>query len=111
MYRGQAKSFSTEAKAIDVARHAIEHGFDRRLDQTRLAFLYMPFMHSELLADQARSVQLFTDAGMKENASFALHHRQIVDRFGRFPHRNAILNRESTDEELAWLASDNAYNG
>lgn len=111
MYRGLAESFSTEAQARAVAARAIERGFDSQLMDSGKAFLYMPFMHSEDLADQDRSVALYEEAGLKNNLKFALHHRDIVRRFGRFPHRNAILSRTSTQDEEAWLASDEAFHG
>jgi uncharacterized protein (DUF924 family) len=110
MYRGQAVSFSTEAQARDVADRAIGRGFDRRLTGDRRAFLYLPFMHSESLADQDRSVALYRSAGLEKNLEFALNHRDIVRRFGRFPHRNRILGRTSSSAELAWLASPGAFN-
>lgn len=110
MYRGRAESFSTEAQARTVAERAIERGFDRQLSGDRLAFLYLPFMHSESLADQDRSVALFTAAGLEKNLEFARGHRNIVRRFGRFPHRNRLLGRESSPEELEWLASSEAFN-
>ena len=69
-------------------------------------FLYMAFMHSEDIEDQDRSVALFAAAGMEDNLKWARHHREIVRRFGRFPHRNAILGRESTPEELEYLDSE-----
>jgi len=71
----------------------------------------MPFMHSESLEDQDRSLALFKAAGLKDNLKFAQHHREIVKRFGRFPHRNQILGRESTQEEIDWLASDEGFKG
>lgn len=111
MFRGQMKSFSTEHRAIEVARQAVVHGLDKLIDKDKIAFLYMPLMHSEALADQELSVCLFTDAGLAENVRFAQHHRGIVQRFGRFPHRNRVLGRESTEAERAWLASDEAYKG
>lgn len=110
MFRGQPDSFATEARSRTVARRAIAQGFDAALDGPARAFLYMPFMHSEALADQELSVQLFERAGLEENLRFARHHRDIVARFGRFPHRNAVLGRDSTDEELAWLASPEGFN-
>ena len=110
MYRGQALSFRTEKQARAVAERAIERGFDRRLAGERLAFLYLPFMHSESLADQDRSVALYSKAGLEKNLGFALGHRDIIRRFGRFPHRNRILGRESSAEELAWLTSPEAVN-
>lgn len=110
MFRGQPESFSTEAASREVAERAIDEGFDQVLDRTRQPFMYMPFMHSESLADQERSVRLFERAGLTDNLRFARHHRDIVARFGRFPHRNAILGRESTPEEIAWLASPDGFN-
>lgn len=111
MFRGTAKSFSSEHLAIAVAKHAIAQGFDRRIDPAQLAFLYMPLMHSEDLADQDLSVELFAAAGLDNNLRFAKHHREIVRRFGRFPHRNAILGRSSTSEEIDYLNSDEAFKG
>jgi uncharacterized protein (DUF924 family) len=111
MFRGQAKSFSTEAKAIAIARKAIRSGFDRQIDTDQRMFMYMPFMHSEALQDQDYSVQLFEAAGLDENVKFARHHRSIVQRFGRFPHRNEILGRVSSAAEMAYLNSDEAFKG
>ena len=71
----------------------------------------MPLMHSESSEDQELSVQLFEAAGLEENARFARHHQDLIRRFGRFPHRNAILGRESTDEELVYLSSPQAFKG
>ena len=111
MFRGTPKSFASEAKSRDVARHAIDHGYDKQIDAGRVAFLYMPFMHSENLADQDLSVQLFAAAGLENNLRFAQHHREIVRRFGRFPHRNAILGRVSTPQELEYLGTKEAFKG
>ena len=111
MFRGMVKSFSSEARSREVARHAIEQGFNKQIDPARLAFLYMPFMHSENLADQDLSVTLYEAAGLKDNVRFAQHHRDIVRRFGRFPHRNTILGRASTPEELDYLNSKEAFKG
>ena len=111
MFRGKPESFSTEALAIGVSKWAISQGFDRQLPKDRLAFLYMPLMHSEDMSNQDQSVYLYETAGLENNARFARHHRDIVRRFGRFPHRNEILGRESTPEEVEWLASDEAFKG
>ena len=110
MFRDQPESFSTEAQSRAVASRAIESGFDAALPDDRKAFLYLPFMHSETLADQDRSVELFAAAGLDFNLKWARGHREIVRRFGRFPHRNAILGRTSSEEELAWLASPEGFN-
>ena len=111
MFRGQAKSFATEDKAIQVSLRAVDRGFDNLIDKDRLAFLYMPLMHSESLQHQDMSVALFTAAGLKDNLRFALHHRQLIQEFGRFPHRNAILGRASTEQEQEYLASERAFKG
>jgi uncharacterized protein (DUF924 family) len=111
MYRGEARSFSTEQQAVAVAKRAIAQGFDRQLPLEQVSFLYMPLMHSEHLEDQDASVRLFTAAGLVENAHFAEHHRSIVQRFGRFPHRNTALGRESTPAELEYLNSKEAFKG
>ena len=111
MFRGQPESFAGEAPSRQIAAAAIEQGFDQTLNGAQKAFLYLPFMHSETLADQERSLKLFEDAGLTDNLRWAKHHRDIVARFGRFPHRNAILGRQNTPEELAYLASDEAFTG
>jgi len=111
IYRGRAESYSGETRARNIATAAIEHGWDREMETRQKAFLYLPFMHSEALADQDRAVELFRQAGMADNLRWAKHHRGIVQRFGRFPHRNAILGRESTAEEIAWLTSGKAFRG
>lgn len=109
MHRDQALGYSTEAQARAVAERAIAAGFDRLLDGAQMAFLYLPFMHSENLADQERSVALFEAAGLEQNLRYARHHREIIRRFGRFPHRNAALGRDSTAAETAWLASSEGF--
>jgi uncharacterized protein (DUF924 family) len=111
MFRGKPASFASEALARAAAQRAIERQFDQALPGPGKAFLYMPFMHSEDLADQDRAVALYEAAGLADNLRFARHHHAIVQRFGRFPHRNAILGRRSTPEEEAWLASAEAFRG
>ncbi len=111
MFRGQAKSFSTEAQSRKVARAAIEEGFDRELPSNQISFLYMPFMHSEDLDDQALGVKLFNKPGLESNYRFTRHHYGIIERFGRFPHRNIILGRESTDAEIEYLNSREGFQG
>ncbi len=111
MFRGEVKSFSTEGMAIKVTKHALDKGFDQSIEKEKIAFLYMPLMHSENLTDQELSVELFDKAGLEDNWKFAKHHRAIVQKFGRFPHRNEILNRQSTDEENEYLNSDDAFKG
>ena len=108
MFRGQPESFATEAAARAVADRALARGFDREMSPEQRLFLYLPFMHGEALADQERSVRLFQQAGLEESLRFARHHHDLIRRFGRFPHRNAILGRVSTPEEQAYLAQPGA---
>lgn len=111
MFRGTAKSFSTEAQSRQVAALAIDRGFDVDMDSKQKGFLYMPFMHSEDMQDQERSVDLFEQPGLEDNYRFAKHHYGIVERFGRFPHRNEILGRESSGAEIEYLNSKQGFKG
>lgn len=111
MFRGEVKSFSSEALAIKVAKKAIELEFDKIIEKDKVSFLYMPLMHSENIDDQNLSVKLFEEAELIDNLRFAKHHREIVKKYGRFPHRNKILNRKSSVEELEYLSSDEAFKG
>lgn len=107
LYRGSAHAFATDPLARRVAREAIDGGMDRAVEATLRSFLYMPFMHSEDLADQERSVALFEafdrEAAAPSNVKHAVRHREIIRRFGRFPHRNAALGRKTTAAEIAFL--------
>ena len=111
MFRGTAQSFATEARSRDVARHAIEQGLDKTLTMDQRAFLYMPFMHSESLADQELALELFDQPGFEGNYRFARHHHGIIERFGRFPHRNEALGRSSSEAEVEYLNSKEAFTG
>ncbi|MGY3031674.1 uncharacterized protein (DUF924 family) [Bradyrhizobium sp. USDA 4354] len=103
MFRGTSQAFASDALARDVARRAIAQGTDRRVDPVLLGFLYMPFMHSEHLADQLHCIALFQDTDNTENLKYAQEHADIIRRFGRFPHRNRLLGRDTTEEEQAFL--------
>lgn len=111
MFRNRPESFSTEAAAREVSRYAIERGFEQGMSNEEKTFLFLPFMHSENLKDQDESVALFEQAGMTDNLRWAYHHREIVRKFGRFPHRNQILGRENSTEEEVYLASKEAFLG
>jgi uncharacterized protein (DUF924 family) len=111
MFRGSAQSFATEAQAREVARVAIDRGFDTDLPGAQKSFLYMPFMHSEDLRDQELALQLFDRPGLESNLRFAHHHHSIVEKFGRFPHRNAALGRSNTGAEVEYLNSKEAFSG
>ncbi|MGV6827711.1 MAG: DUF924 family protein [bacterium] len=108
MFRGQPQAYSTEVAARFVAVRAVERGQDQGLNSSQKQFLYMPFMHSELLEDQLRAVELLQNAGI--DSRWAKHHCGIIQQFGRFPHRNQLLGRESTVPEQAWLDSKEAFN-
>ena len=107
MFRGDARTHTTDGKALDAAKYAIERALDRELPAFGRMFLYMPFMHAENVEDQRRSVELFerlaAEPGGPDVVEYAVGHREIVERFGRFPHRNAILGRETTPEEAEFL--------
>lgn len=106
IFRKTPDAYATDANALTLARQAVESGKDRALPEKQRHFLYMPFMHSEDLTAQAQSVRLFTDLGIEEGVKYARHHHDVVERFGRFPHRNAILGRRSTPEELEFLKTE-----
>ena len=109
MFRSDPKGFQTENMAVEVALNAINNGFDEELNDERLLFLFMPLMHSENIDHQNLQVYLFDKYNF--NLEFSKHHRDLVKKFGRFPHRNEILGRMSTMEELDYLLSDNAFKG
>lgn len=111
MFRGNSESFVSEKQAVAICKHAIKHGFDEQLSKQELSFLYMPLMHSESMSDQNLAVEKYTKAGLESNLRFAKHHRNLIERFGRFPHRNNILGRESRAEELSYLSSKEAFLG
>jgi uncharacterized protein (DUF924 family) len=104
VFRGTPRAFATDAQAREVARLAVDRGFDQGMDVDRRTFLFLPFEHSEDIRDQRLMVEL-TQAriGPGNALDYALKHLEIIERFGRFPHRNAILGRPSTEEEIEFL--------
>jgi uncharacterized protein (DUF924 family) len=112
LYRDDPRAFASDPLALRAAQHGVDRAFDRELSPIERPFLYMPFMHSERLVDQDRCVQLFETLAREDpsadNLSFALRHREIVARFGRFPHRNRTLGRQSSAEEEAFLREPNS---
>jgi uncharacterized protein (DUF924 family) len=100
MFRGHADQFSTDPLALAVAGGAVERGLDKALSQRERGILYMPFQHSEKIADQRRSLALFTALGDPETLRYARLHHDVIDRFGRFPHRNPILGRKPRPAEI-----------
>lgn len=109
MFRRTAAAFGTDDLAIGIARRAVDKGFDVGLDPQAKPFLYMPFMHSEVSADQERCVDLFRGLGEEDGLKYAIEHRNIVAEYGRFPHRNRVLGRESTQAELDFLKGHAGY--
>jgi uncharacterized protein (DUF924 family) len=103
MFRGDARTYASDTLALGAAHRAIARGSDARIEPDLLEFLYMPFMHSEHVADQLRCVELFRNSGSPENLKYAEDHADIIRRFGRFPHRNRILGRVTTPQEQAFL--------
>lgn len=104
IHRGSAQAFANDGQALVLAQEAVGHKADRYLDVAWRAFLYMPFMHSESLVVHDEALRLFDQPGLEDNLRFEQRHRDILVRFGRYPHRNEVLGRESTGEEIEFLA-------
>jgi len=105
MFRGSARAFATDPLARAAAERALARGFDQPTDEMMRSFFYLPFMHSELMADQERCVRLYRALGDPKHLGYALAHRDIVAKFGRFPHRNRALGRATTQAEQEFLDS------
>lgn len=107
MFRGTERAFAADPQALSVAQHAVANRFDKELLTVQRWFIYLPFEHSENLADQHQSVELFAtlkdDPASAATFNYAERHRAVIERFGRFPHRNQILGRETTPEEAEFL--------
>ena len=108
IYRGSGHAFATDGLALLHAGNAVQAGLDAQVDGDLRAFMYLPFEHCEDLAMQDRSVALMGPLG-KRQLDYAEAHRDLIDRFGRFPHRNAALGRTSTPEEQAWLDAGGGF--
>jgi uncharacterized protein (DUF924 family) len=104
VYRDTARAFAQDALALVLAQELVASGQDQSLNPAQRAFAYLPFMHSESLLVHTHAVSLFSQAGLENNLNFELRHRDILLRFGRYPHRNAMLGRSSTAEELFFLS-------
>ena len=104
MHRGNPQSYAADASALLLARTAVDQRFDLAMTPVQRLFLYLPFEHSENREDQALALKLINQLGNEHWTRDALAHKVLIDRFGRFPHRNRILNRRSTPEEIAHLA-------
>ena len=109
MFRGQPRAFATDEKARAVAKHAIAKGFDKDVSSVYRVFFYLPFEHSEDLADQERCVELMRSLGDQRALDFAQDHLDVIKRFGRFPHRNGALGRISTPDEIEYLKDGKSW--
>ncbi|MFK8014365.1 MAG: DUF924 family protein [Gammaproteobacteria bacterium] len=106
MFRGTAKAFATDAMALVLSQEGIRQGADLKLDAIQRGFFYMPFMHSESLAVHSQAMVLFKDL---KNFDYEVKHRDIIERFGRYPHRNGVLGRQSTPSEVEWMQSNSGF--
>ncbi|MCH9643261.1 MAG: DUF924 domain-containing protein [Gammaproteobacteria bacterium] len=103
IFRGLPESFAFDEMALVLAREAVEVGCNKLLEPRYKQFLYLPFMHSESVDVHEEAIKLFSEPGLEHNLDFEYQHKKIIDQFGRYPHRNEILGRESTAEELSFL--------
>ncbi|TMP00943.1 DUF924 domain-containing protein [Pseudoalteromonas sp. S3260] len=108
IYREKPAAFACDALALALAQAAIAKGFDKELTDEQRVFLYMPFMHSESKLIHKEAVKLYKALGIQNNLDFEYQHKAIIDRFNRYPHRNKILGRDSTKEELEFLKQPNS---
>ena len=103
IFRDKPAAFASDALALAVAQQAVAAGFDKELPVDQRSFLYMPYMHSESLLIHEKAVELFSQPGLENNLDFEIKHKEIIERFGRYPHRNKILGRKSSPEEEEFL--------
>ncbi|MBC7750546.1 MAG: DUF924 domain-containing protein [Candidatus Saccharibacteria bacterium] len=103
LYRNNARQFASDTVALVLAQEIVTSGFDQKLEPTERAFIYLPYMHSESRLIHEEALLLFTDLGLQQNLDFEYKHKAIIDRFGRYPHRNEVLGRVSTEEEIEFL--------
>jgi len=103
IHRDTAAAFANDPLALALAQEAVARGCDQELTESQRAFLYLPYMHSESALIHDEALRLFAAPGLEHNLDFERRHKAIIDRFGRYPHRNALLGRPSTAEEIAFL--------
>jgi uncharacterized protein (DUF924 family) len=109
LFRGTARAFASDNLALRIAKNAVDRGLDHGMSADERLFLYLPFEHSEVLADGERCVALFESLGHESGLKAAIEHRDILARFGRYPHRNKALGRETTAAEAAFLAGHGGF--
>lgn len=103
LFRDDARAFACDPLALGLAQTAVALGIDRDLEPVRRAFIYMPYMHSESPLIHEQAVSLFSAPGLESNLAFELRHKAIIDRFGRYPHRNVVMGRPSSPDEIEFL--------
>lgn len=103
IHRDTTQAFACDSLALALAQEAVASGADKELVEQQRSFLYLPFMHSESPVIHTKALQLFTDLGNQTTIDFENKHKNIIDRFGRYPHRNSVLNRQSSEEEILFL--------
>jgi len=108
MFRVSPSSFIYDPMTLVLAQEAVAHGADQELDPVKRSFMYLPFMHSESIAIHEVAETLYRQDGLETHLPWELKHKEIIEKFGRYPHRNKILGRESTDEELEFLQQPNS---
>jgi uncharacterized protein (DUF924 family) len=108
IFRNTAQAFAGDELALNLAREAVRMGEDEMLSPKEKAFLYMPYMHSESKKMHQEAVKLFSQKGLEDNLKYEMMHKNIIDRFGRYPHRNKVLGRMSTPEEIEFLKQPNS---
>ena len=108
IFRDQPQSFASDALALILAQEAVSRQEDQNIAENRRSFMYLPYMHSESIVIHQQAVKLYAMLGNASNLEFELKHRDIIEKFGRYPHRNSILMRESSEEELAFLQQPNS---
>ena len=109
VFRGSGHAYATDGLALHYAARAVEAGLDVQVEAGLRTFVYLPFEHSEDIADQHRAVELFRAMGDETYLDYAVRHLEVIERFGRFPHRNRALGRVNTPEEQAWLDAGGGF--
>lgn len=109
MYRNSPEAFSSDPLALILAQEMVARGDDQKIDENFRSFCYMPYMHSESKAIHKIAMQLFDQPSMRGNLDFEIKHKEIIDKYGRYPHRNKILNRPSTPEEIEFLKTPGSF--
>src|SRR5690606_2759182 len=109
MFRGSAQAFETDSLALILAQEMVLQKLDEKLEISKRAFIYLPYMHSESLSIHEEAVKLFSQKGLEENLKFEMAHKKVIEMFGRYPHRNETLGRISTQEEKEYLKENKGW--